>query len=68
MYVILAFVFQLDGSWLRTEVERNMDVSQSGMSVVDMCSTIFDILTSSKTDEQLQNDVRPHAINVLRRL
>ena len=49
---------RMDGSWLRKEVERHCDQSSSGMSVTDMASTIFDILTSSKTDEQLQNDVR----------
>ena len=39
-------------------MEKQFSAGQfGGMSVNDICSTIFDILTSSKQDDALQNDV-----------
>ena len=47
-----------NSAWLRREVERQFTSQQlAGMSVNDLCSAVFDILSSSKQDDALQNDV-----------
>ena len=48
---------EVDSNWLRKQVEKNFDEKESGMPINDLCSTIFDFLSSSKTDSELQNDV-----------
>lgn len=48
-----------DSSWLQREVTKYFPGEDTylGMSKEDLCSTIFDVLTASNSDEQLQNDV-----------
>jgi hypothetical protein len=48
----------VDGGWLKREVTKHYGNSESsGMSINDMCSSIFDLLASSKSDDALQTDV-----------
>ena len=52
---------QLDTAWLQGEVSKyfNGDSSMAlGLSLEDLTSTVFDVLTSPKSDTELQNDVR----------
>nr|XP_022293850.1 activating signal cointegrator 1 complex subunit 3-like [Crassostrea virginica] len=48
-----------DSSWLQREVTKYFPGEETylGMSKEDLCSTIFDVLTASNSDEQLQNDL-----------
>ena len=51
---------QLDTAWLQGEVSKyfNGDSSMAlGLSLEDLTSTVFDVLTSPKSDTELQNDV-----------
>ena len=48
---------RIDGSWLKKQVENQFEDQLGGMTVNDLCSSIFDMLASSKSDEALQNDV-----------
>lgn len=50
---------QLDSMWLQREVSKFFPNEETvlGMSLTSLCATIFDTLTSNKTDEALQNDV-----------
>ena len=57
-YLFSPYFLQVDGAWLRRQVEAHMVSSESGIATGDLCSTIFDILTSSKSDEELQNEAR----------
>ena len=48
----------LDPGWLRKQVERYYgEEGGLGMSVPDLCSTIFDLLSTSRPDTELQNEV-----------
>ena len=47
----------IDAGWLKKEVEKTFSPTTMGMSIMDMCSTIFDLLCSPKSDSALQNDV-----------
>ena len=47
----------MNPGWLKREVEKSFSSANMGMSVMDMCSTIFDLLCSPKSDSALQNDV-----------
>lgn len=53
------FFCSFDSSWLQREVTQYFPGEETylGMSKEDLCSTIFDVLTASNSDEQLQNDV-----------
>jgi len=46
----------LQAGWLKSELERRLPGS-SGLSTQDMCTTVFDILCSVHTDDQIQNEV-----------
>lgn len=50
-----------DIAWLQCEMRKfypDGATSSSGMSPEDICSAVFEMLTLSKSDEELQNDVR----------
>ena len=48
----------VDTGWLKNEVEKYFGKNEAlGLSILDMCSTLFDTLSSSKSDSELQNDV-----------
>ncbi|XP_061176706.1 activating signal cointegrator 1 complex subunit 3-like [Saccostrea echinata] len=48
-----------DASWLQREVTQYFPGEENylGMSREDLCSTIFDVLTASNSDEELQNNL-----------
>ncbi|OWF45882.1 Activating signal cointegrator 1 complex subunit 3 [Mizuhopecten yessoensis] len=50
---------QYDAGWLQREVKKYYPTGDSalGMTTEDISSTIFDVLISSKTDQELQNDL-----------
>ena len=51
----------IDSAWLQEQVAKaygNQGSTELGLSVEDLSSTIFDYLSSTKTDSELQNDVR----------
>ena len=52
----------IDAAWLKHQVDAQFssDPAALGMSVMDMCTTVFDLLCSSKPDSALQNDVSIH--------
>ena len=52
---------KISASWLRQQVEKHFGPSPAGMSIVDMCNSIFDTLSSSKSDDELQEGVRMSA-------
>lgn len=59
-YILMGFFFgSFDSSWLQREVTQYFPGEETylGMSKEDLCSTIFDVLTASNSDEKLQNDV-----------
>ena len=47
----------ISGSWLRDQCEMYFANSSSGVSVLDLCSAIFDILASDKDNAAIQNDL-----------
>ena len=47
----------INGSWLRNQCEMYFANSSSGVSVLDLCSAIFDILASDKDNAAIQNDL-----------
>ena len=51
---------RLDTGWLMTQVEEQFagEATPLGMSAGDMCATIFEVLTSKRSDAELQNEVR----------
>jgi hypothetical protein len=50
---------KINGNWLRKKVEQAYGGNETGigMTIADVCSHIFDVLSSSKSDEELQNEV-----------
>ena len=50
---------KVGGHWLRSKVEESFGGPETGlgMSITDVCSHIFDVLSSAKSDEALQNEV-----------
>ena len=51
---------RLDAAWLQREVAKYFNDASStalGLSLEDLTSTVFDVLTSPKSDTELQNDV-----------
>lgn len=50
---------KVGGKWLRLKVEESFGGTETGLglSVTDLCSQIFDVLSSSKSDDELQNEV-----------
>lgn len=47
----------ITGSWLRDQCELYFADSSSGLSVLDLCSAIFDILASDRDNAALQNEL-----------
>lgn len=47
----------INGSWLRDQCELYFADSSSGVSVLDLCSALFDILASDKDNAALQNEL-----------
>lgn len=43
--------------WLKSEMEKAFAGSTMGMPLIDMCRSVFDLLSSPKSDSELQNDV-----------
>ncbi|KAK3097478.1 hypothetical protein FSP39_009969 [Pinctada imbricata] len=50
---------RFDSTWLQRQVAQHFDGEDSGLglSTEDLCSTIFDVLTSPKSNDELQNDL-----------
>lgn len=48
---------EIDGSWLRNQCEHYFGDSNSGLSVLDLCSALFDILSSDRDNAAIQNDL-----------
>ena len=51
---------RLDTAWLQSEVGKYFNDASStalGLSLEDLTTTVFDVLTSPKSDTELQNDV-----------
>lgn len=48
---------EINGSWLRNQCEHYFGDSSCGVSVLDLCSALFDILSSDRDDEAIQNEV-----------
>lgn len=46
----------MDGGWLKHQLESRLH-SSLGLSTADLCATIFDILSSAHSDDQIQNEV-----------
>ena len=47
----------INGSWLRDQCEVYFADSSSGLSVLDLCSAVFDILASDRDNAALQNEL-----------
>ena len=47
----------INGSWLRDQCELYFADSSSGLSVLDLCSAVFDILASDRDNAALQNEL-----------
>ncbi|XP_013390155.1 activating signal cointegrator 1 complex subunit 3-like, partial [Lingula anatina] len=45
-----------DGKWLQMEVAKSFS-EDSGVSVLDICASVFDILSSARSDEEIQNEL-----------
>lgn len=54
--VVVEEIESFNKSWLESEVSKYFD-TEFGLGMTDLCTTIFDVLISLKTDEALQNDV-----------
>eukprot|EP00118_Oscarella_pearsei_P012973 m.99165 g.99165 ORF g.99165 m.99165 type:complete len:2211 (+) comp37045_c0_seq2:40-6672(+) len=50
-------VHSVDASWLRRCCESHFVKGVSGMSVADMFSMLFDILSSTRSDDDIQNEL-----------
>ena len=50
---------EYDATWLRQEIGKyfGSGTTELGLSVDDLTTTVFDVLTSSKPDSELQNEV-----------
>lgn len=48
---------EINGSWLRNQCEHYFSDSSSGVSVLDLCSALFDILSSDRDNAAIQNDL-----------
>ena len=50
---------KMGGHWLRSKVEESFGGPETGlgMSITDLCSHIFEVLSSAKSDDALQNEV-----------
>ena len=48
---------EINGSWLRNQCEHYFGDSSSGVSVLDLCSALFDILSSDRDNEAIQNEL-----------
>ncbi|KAJ7363488.1 activating signal cointegrator 1 complex subunit [Desmophyllum pertusum] len=47
----------ITGSWLRDQCQHHFGDSSSGVSVTDLCSALFDILSSDRDNAAIQNDL-----------
>ena len=49
---------EVDNLWLRTQLEKEFgDRSSGDLSVMDLCSVVFDVLSSAKDDAEIQNEL-----------
>lgn len=48
---------EINGSWLRNQCEHYFGNSSSDLSVLDLCSALFDILSSDRDNEAIQNEI-----------
>lgn len=48
---------EINGSWLRDQCELYFADSSGGLSVLDLCSALFDILASERDNAALQNEL-----------
>jgi hypothetical protein len=48
---------RFDEAWLQREMSKYYNEADIGLTIEDLCSTVFDVLTSTKSDTELQNDV-----------
>ena len=61
-YVTLNTLFiavkqKMEGNWLKNQITSRIP-SSAALSVTDLCTTIFDTLSSARSDDQIQNEVR----------
>lgn len=47
----------INGSWLRNQCELYFGNNSTGLSVLDLCSALFDILSSDRDNAAIQNDL-----------
>ena len=48
---------EINGLWLRNQCEHYFGDNSSGVSVLDLCSALFDILSSDRDNAAIQNDL-----------
>ena len=48
---------EFSNSWFRDQCQLHFANSPSGLSVLDLCSAVFDILSSARDDAAIQNDL-----------
>lgn len=63
--IFIYYRLEFDAAWLETEMSKYYSEAAIGLSIEDLCSTVFDVLTSSKTDTELQNDVSIQAFKTV---
>ena len=51
-----------DRNWLQEQCAMCVSMGQSGLSAVDLSAAVFDLLTSSNSDDQLQGQVCAHVM------
>lgn len=48
---------KVDSLWLRTQFEQLLGDSPGDLSALDLCSAVFDILSSARDDAEIQNEL-----------
>ena len=47
----------IEANYLKSELEKRLPAGSSGLSIPDLCNTIFDTLSSTRADDHIQNEV-----------
>jgi hypothetical protein len=63
--LIILYLFQYGKAWMKKQVSECFDSGNStGLSVGELCDSIIQLLTSSRSNDELQNEVSVDFIKI----
>ena len=53
---------QMSSHWLKDQLMLKCSVMEGGLSITELCGSVFDILSSTDSNDHIQNSVCMHAL------